>query len=252
MSMVVAGIIGGGLAIGSSIFGASAASKREKSARREKKRLQNKLDTLEANRQDIINPYSGAENLSSLASDLSGMITNPFANLSVATGAAEIQIEESNIALANTLDIMRASGAGAGGATALAQAALKSKKGVAASIEMQEKQNEDKRAQGQQQMEQRQMSEQQRQQSIAISEGQRMQSLDAAGKSFVFGQQEQRDISQLDRTASLLGAANQAQAQAASDQTAAITSGIGAFGQIAGGFASAGGFNNAGSNSDSE
>ena len=42
MSMVVAGIIGGGLAIGSSIFGASAASKREKAARREKKRLQNK------------------------------------------------------------------------------------------------------------------------------------------------------------------------------------------------------------------
>ena len=237
MSMVVVGIIGGVAAIGSSIFGASAASKKESAARKEKKRLQNKLNTLEANRQDIINPYSGAENLSSLASDLSGMITNPFANLSVATGAAEIQIEESNIALANTLDTMRASGAGAGGATALAQAALKSKKGVAASIEMQEKQNEDKRAQGQQQMEQRKMSEQQRLQSIAISEGQRMQSLDAAGKSFVFGQQEQRDISQLDRTASLLGASNQAEAQAAADRTAAITGGISALGSIAGGMA---------------
>ena len=83
-------------------------------------------------------------------------------------------------------------------------------------------------------MEQRQMSEQQRQQSIAISEGQRMQSLDAAGKTFMFQQQEQRDIAQLDRTASLLGAQQQAQAQAASDKTAAITGGISALGSIAG------------------
>ena len=55
---------------------------------------------------------------------------------------AEMQIEEADIALANTLDTLRATGAGAGGATALAQAALQSKKGVAASIEQQESQNE--------------------------------------------------------------------------------------------------------------
>ena len=45
-----------------------------------------------------------------------------------ATKAAEIQIEESDIALANTLDTLRATGASAGGATALAQAALRSKR----------------------------------------------------------------------------------------------------------------------------
>ena len=63
-------------------------------------------------------------------------------------------MEESDIALANTLDTLRATGSSAGGATALAQAALKSKKGVSASIEAQEAQNEKLKAQGEQQMEQ--------------------------------------------------------------------------------------------------
>ncbi len=246
--MPIGAIIGGVASVVGSLFGASAASKKERAARREKARLNAKLESLEANRQEIINPYAGAENLSYLASDLSSMITNPFSNLSVATGAAEIKIEEADIALANTLDTLRSSGAGAGGATALAQAALQSKKGVAASIEMQEKQNEDKRAQGQQQMERAQMSEAQRQQSIQLSEGQRMQGLDAAGQLFTFGQQEQRDIAELDRTASLLGGASQAQAQASSDRTGAITGGIGALGSIA---STPGLFNSQNSNSNS-
>ena len=83
-----------------------------------------------------------------MAKDLSGMVSNPYASLGVATQAAEIQIEEADIALANTLDTLRATGASAGGATALAQAALQSKKGVSASIEQQEAQNEKLRAQG--------------------------------------------------------------------------------------------------------
>ena len=139
-----ASIIGGGLSIVSGLFGASAARKREREARKERKRLQGKLNTLEANRQEIVNPYQ----------DLSSMVSNPFANLSVATGAAEMQIEEADISLANTLDTLRATGASAGGATALAQAALRSKKGVAASIEAQEKTNEDKRAAGEQTLQQ--------------------------------------------------------------------------------------------------
>ena len=98
---------------------------------------------LEANRQEIISPY---EDMTSL----SGMMSNPMANLSVATQATDIQIEQTDIALANTLDTLRESGGGAGGATALAQAALQSKKNVAADIESQEKSNEDKRAAGEQ------------------------------------------------------------------------------------------------------
>ena len=219
MSMVVAGVIGGVASIAGGLFGASAAKKKERAAARERARLQGKLNSLEANRQEIINPYAGV-------TDLSSMISNPFANLSVATGAAEMKIEEADVSLANTLDMMRATGASAGGATALAQAALRSKKDVTASIEMQEKQNEDKRAQGQQTMEQRQMAEQQR-----------LQQADVQGESFMFGQRESREMQQLDRTAAMLGASRQAEAQAGSDKTGAITGMFGSLAGIAGGMA---------------
>ena len=98
----------------------------------EKRRLEGKLDSLEKSRQAITNPYAGVTDISSMAKDLSGMVSNPYASLGVATQAAEMQIEEADIALANTLDTLRATGASAGGATALAQAALQSKKGVSA------------------------------------------------------------------------------------------------------------------------
>jgi hypothetical protein len=203
-----AALIGGGLSIAGGIFGAGAAGKRARDAAKDRRRLNNKLNTLENSRQEIINPYK----------DLSSMISNPFSNLSVATGAAEIQIEQADIALANTLDTLRSTGASAGGATALAQAALKSKKGVAAGIEQQEKNNEDKRAAGEKQK-----------QDALMREGQRVQQ----GEAWEFAQREQRQMQELDRTAALLGAARQAEAQAASDRTGAITGAIGAVGNIA-------------------
>jgi hypothetical protein len=82
---------------------------------------------------------------------MKSLVTNPYANLGVATEAAEIQMEQTDIALANTLDTIAATGAGAGGATALAQAALQSKRGVAADIQRQEAQNQKLRADGEQQ-----------------------------------------------------------------------------------------------------
>jgi len=205
-------IIGGVASIAGGLFGSSAAKKRERAARRERRRLQNKLNTLEANRQEIVNPYQ----------DLSSMISNPFANLSVATGAAEMKIEEADISLANTLDTMRATGASAGGATALAQAALQSKKGVAASIEMQEKQNEDKRATGEKQK-----------QDALIAESKRVQE----GEAYEFNLRENRQVAELDRTAALLGGAKQAEAQAQSDRTGAMTGMFGSLAGIAGGMA---------------
>tara|TARA_R110000751_G_scaffold25777_1_gene69603 strand:+ start:517 stop:1182 length:666 start_codon:yes stop_codon:yes gene_type:complete len=211
-------IIGGGAAIIGGLFGSSSAKKRQATAARETARLRAKLNNLEANRQEIINPYEGVI-------DLSGMISNPFANLSVATGAAEMKIEQADISLANTLDTIRATGTSAGGATALAQAALQSKKGVSASIEMQEKQNEDKRAQGQQVMEQRKMSE-----------AQRLQQADVAGEQFMFSTREGREMQQLDRTAAMLGASRQSEAQAQSDGTQAITGAIGSLAGIAGNY----------------
>ena len=75
-------------------------------------------------------------------------IYNPYENLSVATQANQIKMEETDKALANTLDTLRAQGSSAGGATALAQAALKSKAGIAADIERQEVLNEGLKAQG--------------------------------------------------------------------------------------------------------
>ena len=80
-------------------------------------------------------------------------MTNPFANLSVATQAAEMQMQQTDQALANTLDTLRATGTSAGGATALARAAAQSKQGIAASIETQEVNNEKLRAEGQQALE---------------------------------------------------------------------------------------------------
>lgn len=205
-------VIGGVAAIAGGLFGSSAAKKAARRARREARRLQAKLNSLEANRQDIINPYEGFESLTSTMS-------NPFANLGVATQAAEMQAEEADISLANTLDVLRATGASAGGATALANAALRSKRGVAASIEQQEAQNEKLKAQGEQQLQQQK-----------IAEERRMQQAGAAGKQFVFGAREQREQQQLDRTAAMLGQQQAAAAQAQADQTAAIT---GMFGTIA-------------------
>jgi hypothetical protein len=94
------------------------------------------------------------------------MVGNPFANLGVATQAAEMQAEEADISLANTLDTLRSTGASAGGATALAQAALQSKKGVSASIEQQEVNNEKLKAQGAADQQRAKLEEAQRIQSV--------------------------------------------------------------------------------------
>ena len=233
MTMVTVGIIGAGSSLLSGFIGGSRAKKAAREAGREKKRLAAELKTLELNRQEISNPYAGFENLSGMASDLSGMASNTFANLGVATQAAEIQMEQADLALANSLDTIRATGAGAGGATALAQAALESKKGVSASIEQQEAQNQKLAAQGEERLEGIRMSEGQRMQGIGMSEGQRMQQSEAAGIQYEQGMIEDRQNAEIDRVAGQMGLAQQAQNQARADETNAITGTIGAMGQIA-------------------
>jgi hypothetical protein len=244
--MVTAGIISGGLSFVSGIFGASSAKRRARAAAREKRRLNAKLTSLENSRQAIINPYQGVSNLSNLAEDLSGGMSNPYASLGVATKAAEMQIEEADVALANTLDTLRATGASAGGATALAQAALKSKQGVSANIEQQEAANEKLRAQGEQQLQQMKTAEAQRMQGIALSEGARVQGAQAQGKSFMFNAQENREAGKLDRVSAQISGAQAREAQAQSDRTSAITGAIGGLTSIAGSYMSAYGTMNAG------
>jgi len=221
MALGTMALIGGGAQVIGGLFGMSSAKKRAEAAAKEKRRLQRKLTNLENNRQEIINPYDGIQ-------DLSSLISNPFANLSVATGAAEMKIEEADISLANTLDTMRATGASAGGATALAQAALRSKKGEAASIEAQEKTNEDKRAAGEQALQQQKMAE-----------AQRLQQADVAGEQFMFSTRESREMQQLDRTAAMLGASRRAEGQAQSDRTGALTGMLGGIASTAGAYIAA-------------
>tara|TARA_R100000935_G_scaffold576_9_gene2054 strand:- start:1285 stop:1950 length:666 start_codon:yes stop_codon:yes gene_type:complete len=185
--------MGAGIAVGQGIIGmagAIGASNRAdddlRGKRAERLRLDAELQSLEDSRQPVINPYQNV-------TDLSGKLSNPFANLGVATQAAEFQAEQADISLANTLDTIRATGASAGGATALAQAALQSKKQVSASIEMQEAQNQKLQAKGEQQLQQAKMQE-----------AQRLQSADVMGQQFMFGATETRETAKLNRTAGLI------------------------------------------------
>lgn len=222
--------IGGALKLAGGIFGSRAAKRRARALARQLKKENAKLNQLQSTRQQIVNPYSGVTDVSALAKDLSSKVSNPFANLSVATKAAEIQMEQSDIALANTLDTLRATGAGAGGATALAQAALQSKQGVAASIETQEAQNEKMRAQGQQAMEQQQLADAQRIQGIQISEAGRTQQLIGMGENIKLQMTENREQDninyQRNKISALMGAKQAAEASSSNMMMGAI-SGLG-------------------------
>ena len=226
-SMVVVGVVGAVGSLVSGIIGMSSAKKAGRDAARDAAARQAELNALEKNRQAVINPYAGVKDLSGLAKDLSGMVSNPYANLGVATQAAKFQAEQTDMSLASTLDTLKETGASAGGATALAQAALQAKQGISASIEQQEAANEKLKAQGQQQLEQIQMSEAGRIQGIQMSEAGRMQEAEVAGKQFVFGAQESREVAKMDRVAGQLSGAQARQAQARSDSTAALTGMIG-------------------------
>jgi|TARA_R100000084_G_scaffold86021_1_gene40808 hypothetical protein len=125
----------------------------------------------------VVDLRRGAQDFSGLASDTSVLASNAFANLQVATQAADLQAQQSDQALANTLSTIRATGAGAGGATAIAQAALQSKLNISATIEQQEARNVQARAQGQQQVEMIRMNEGRRLQDIALSERLRLEGL---------------------------------------------------------------------------
>ena len=116
---------------------------------------------LEKGRQRLVNPYASIE--------------NPYRDLQVATKAAEMKAEQTDLALANTLDAIRKTGAG--GATALAQAALKSKQGIASSIEKQEVNNA----------------------KLAAAGELKVEMAKAKGQTDIMGMQEKREEAQLDR-----------------------------------------------------
>ena len=237
--VATAAIIGGAASLFGSIFGTSSANKRARRARAEARRRERELNILERNRQPIINPYDQIKDLSSIAEDLSDQMTNPFESLGIATKAAEMQIEQTDIALANTLDLLAATGASAGGATALAQAAARSKQGVAANIEQQEKRNEELRAQGEATLEANRLAEQRRLQGVQLAEGQRIQQSTAAGRAFVFGEKERRETEQLNRKQAQITGQQQVAAQARADAANIMGAGITSTAGIASSFAKA-------------
>ena len=184
ISLISAGI-GSAVSATSAIYAFNQANK----AKGEADQLKIDLQNAETNRQAVVNPFAG--------------VTNPYANLGVATKAAEFQSEQADIALANTLDAVRQSGAG--GATALAQAALKSKQGISADIQKQELDNSRLRAKGE----------------MAV------QKIVAEGEKFKWEQQEAREMQKLNRLQAQLD--NQTAAQMAYRQA-----GIGALTDMAG------------------
>lgn len=134
-------------------------------------------------------------------------IGNPYANLGVAAKASEFQAEQADISLANTLDTIRATGGGSGGATALAQAALTSKQGISADLQRQEAAN---------------------------------QKAYARGEDTRFTRQESRDLMKLDRTQALLDQERQTEMDMRQAKYAAFGNIAGSATTLAGGFASAG------------
>ena len=233
MGIATAMVVGAAVTGIGTAVAANQQNKAERRARSNKNRLTKELTALENSRQQIINPYEDVVSLEGMIVDNSGMISNPFENVGVATKAAEFQAEEADIALANTLDLLASTGASAGGATALAQAALQSKRGIAASIESQEAKNQELIARGEERMQDKQMSEAQRVQNAQMTEAQRLQQADVLGKEFVYGEKERRESEQLNRKQAQITGAAQQEVAARLSQAQIIGAGIGAVGNIA-------------------
>ena len=170
----------------------------------EVQQAQGRVDNILRGREDVIDKSDEIR-------DMKSMVSNPYANLSVATQAAEMQAEQTDIALANTLDTMMATGASAGGATALAQAAAQSKRGISASIEGQEAQNNQLRAQGEAAMQQQLINIEQ----AAIGE-----------EIAAFGRRDQRTQFELDRAYAESDFARSRQMQMQDASQAAMMAGI--------------------------
>ena len=204
------GLIGMGLSFFGGLSQASKARRAQQDALSQQRRLEREIGDLESSRQDIINPYANIK-------DLSGMIRNPFANLQVATRAAELKAQETDLSLANTLDTLLGLMHFLGNITMTATAAMRSKLNIAAGIEQQEAQNTRLRAQGEFQADKLRMQEQMRLQGAKVQ-----------GDAFVFGQQERRDMQRLNRLSAMAGGYAQQAASYGAQSAAGTGAALGA------------------------
>lgn len=214
MSFIAAALIVGGGTLLASGVSAYASGRQAKKNRELAKGMAEEIELIEDNRQGVINPFDKMV-------DLSGQVKNPFKNMQVATRAAEFQAEQADVSLANALDQARAFGMAGGGATALAQGALMSKRGISADIQKQEARNQLAIAQAEE-----------RANRDRIGEARRMQAMIAQGRAYEFETQENRDMARLDRLAGIQtnyqSAANQFSAMSTQASVTAIPNAINA------------------------
>jgi len=204
MSMAIVAAVGAATPMIIGGINAATANRKAKLAEAKQRQLEQQLKNFEQNRQAVINQ---ADNIRALKSQ----VFNPYANLAVATKAADQQIQQTDQALANTLDSINRAGTGAGSATALAQMAAKSKAQISASLEKQEVANQKLRLEGEAGVQEAKMKLEQ----AALKE-----------EVAAYDRQEERDLTTLDRLASL-GQNQQAQAMAyGQDATQSLMGGI--------------------------
>ena len=219
MAGIVTGIIAGAAALGSLGVGIAQNSKANKNARIEAakaRREEARLRALEASRQPVVDKSDEIRGLKQ-------QVFNPYENLGVAMQGVNIKMEQTDEALANTLNALNQSGVGA--ATALARQAAASKAQVAASIENQELKNQQLKLEGEAQKMNQQMALEQQALQEEIN---------------VYGRQETRDIAQLNRLAGQQQNAEQRAVDFQAGGQAALMAGISGAASSAG--ISAGGF----------
>jgi hypothetical protein len=221
MSAILA-IVTGSIAAATGITsGIISGSQQKKAARLEAgkaRRQEKRLRELEQMRPPVIDQ-------SQKIRDLKSQVFNPYEQMGVAMKGVEMQVEQQDQDLANTLDAINKSGTSAGGATALARAAAEGKAKVAASIENQEAANQKLKITGEANRLKQQMDLEQ----LAIAE-----------EVNAFDRQETRDIAQLDRASDLMDQSNQnaidlnaaGNASMMSGVTSGLSSGVAAFGAL--------------------
>lgn len=192
-AVLIASAIGAVISLGTGIAGKASSNAKAREEQARARKAERRLKALEASRQPVIDQ-------SDKIRGLKDQVFNPYANLGVAMQASNLQIEQTDEDLANTLDVISKSGTSAGGATALAKMAATSKAQVAANIEKQELGNQQLRIEGEAQVMGQKMSLEQ----MALAE-----------ETAVWGRQEERDLTQMDR---LSGQQANAQAQAFAHQ----------------------------------
>ena len=165
-----------------------------------------KLAQLENSRQPVLNQASDIRAFKS-------QLSNPYANLGVAVQASNLQMEQTDQALANTLDSINRSGSGAGSATALAKMAMASKAQISASLEKQELSNQQQRLQGEAQL---------------ASQKLQLDQAALGAEASAYQQQEQRDLAQLDRMQALAANAEAQQFAYQQQGQQALSQGLGA------------------------